>query len=218
MFKFKKRIAIMLATALVFVMFSGAALASSLGIGFVKCSTYLNVRSNNNTSAAIVGKLYNGSQVTVLASSNGWYNIKYGTGTAWVSSSYVTLQNNISIVVQTAQSLVGTKYIYGGATPSGFDCSGYTMYVYSKVGVTLVHRAAVQATEGTAVSRSNLKLGDLVFFATDGVTRNVTHCGIYIGNNNVLQAQTGSVQKVAQISLTNSYWSNAYVSARRILN
>jgi cell wall-associated NlpC family hydrolase len=218
MLKLKKKVSLILVTALAFVIFSGAVLASSIGIGVVKCSTYLNVRSSNSTSATIIGKLYNGNKITVLASSNGWYNINYGTGTAWVSSNYVALQSSSSIVVQTAQSLVGTKYVFGGATPSGFDCSGYTMYVYSKVGISLKHSAAVQATAGTAVSRSNLRPGDLVFFATDGVTRNVTHCGIYIGNNNVLQAETGSVQKVASISLTNSYWTKAYVSARRILN
>lgn len=217
MLKLRNKFIIAIAAIFALGMINFASLAASTQIGVVKCSTYLNVRQSCSTSAAVIGKLYNGNQVTIVGSISGWYNIDFGSKTAWVSSSYVTLENKTTIVVQTAQSLIGVKYVFGGATPSGFDCSGYTMYVYSKVGITLVHSAATQSTEGTAVSRSSLKPGDIVFFAT-GTTRAVTHCGIYIGNNNVLQAETGSVQKVAQISLSNSYWSSAYVSARRLIS
>lgn len=217
MLKFKKGFIITLATILAFGLLNGSTLAFSTATGTVKCSTYLNVRQSNSVSSAILGKLYNGGQVTIIGSSNGWYNINFGGKTAWVSSNYVALEDKLSTVVQTAKSLQGVKYVFGGATPSGFDCSGYTMYVYSKVGITLVHSAAVQATQGAAVNISNLKPGDLVFFATDGFTSKITHVGIYIGNNEVLQAQTGSVQKVAIANLTNSYWSRVYITARRFI-
>ena len=217
MLKFKKSFIVLLAVILTFGMFNFAALAASSEQGTVTCSC-LNVRKSDSTSSAIVGKLYLGQQVTIVGSSSGWYNIDFNGGTDWVSSSYVTLEDKAAIVVQTAESLEGVKYVFGGDTPSGFDCSGYTMYCYNKVGVTLVHSAAVQSTEGTAVSRSDLKPGDLVFFATDTGSRAVSHVGIYIGNNNVLQAETGTVEKVAIASLTNSYWSSAYVSARRFVS
>jgi uncharacterized protein YraI len=217
MVKFKKFFFVLLAMVMTFGMLNFAALAASSELGTVKCAC-LNVRKSDSTSSAIVGKLYSGGQVTIVGSASGWYNIDFNGGTAWVSSSYITLGDKAATVVKTAESLEGVKYIFGGDTPSGFDCSGYTMYCYSKVGVTLVHSAAMQATEGTAVSRSDLKPGDLVFFATDTGSRAVSHVGIYIGNNDVLQAETGSVEKVAIASLTNSYWSSAYVTARRFVS
>jgi cell wall-associated NlpC family hydrolase len=217
MFKFKKILMMTLAIIMTFSFLNIAALAFSPAIGTVKCSTYLNVRQSNSTSSAIVGKLYNGGQVTIISGSYGWYNINYGGKTAWVSSSYITFADKQTTVVETAISLQNIKYVFGGATPSGFDCSGYTMYVYNKIGITLPHSSSMQATKGTAVSRSNLKPGDLVFFATDGVTRNINHVGIYVGDNMVLQAQTGTTQKIAIANLTNSYWSRVYVTARRLL-
>jgi cell wall-associated NlpC family hydrolase len=218
MLKLKKLLIISLATVMAISLLNISVFASGTAAGTVKCSTYLNVRQSDSSSSAIVGKLYSGQQVTIIGGSYGWYHINYNGKTAWVSGNYITFADKQTTVVETAVSLQDIKYVFGGATPSGFDCSGYSKYVYSKVGVTLVHSAAVQAAEGSAVSRSSLKPGDLVFFATDGKTRNITHVGIYIGDNNVLQAQTGSVQKIAMISLTNSYWSSAYVSARRVLN
>jgi peptidoglycan DL-endopeptidase CwlO len=113
-----------------------------------------------------------------------------------------------SSVVSIALAYLGVPYVWGGATPSGFDCSGFTMYVYAKVGVYLPHNAAMQFGMGTPVSRSQLAPGDLVFF------NGLSHVGMYIGGGRFVHApHTGDVVKISSLS---EYWYSAtYVGARR---
>lgn len=112
-------------------------------------------------------------------------------------------------VVGIAMQYLGVPYKWGGADPStGFDCSGFSMYVYAKVGVSLPHHAATQFGMGTPVSLSELQPGDLVFFHGLG------HMGIYIGNDSFIHApRTGDVVKISQIS---GWYANRFVGARRI--
>ena len=111
-------------------------------------------------------------------------------------------------VVGIAESYLGTPYVWGGASPSGFDCSGFTMYVYSKVGVSLPHNAAAQHGYGSPVARSDLQPGDLVFF--DGLG----HVGLYVGGNTFIHApHTGDVVKYSSIS---GWYASTYVGARRL--
>ena len=111
-------------------------------------------------------------------------------------------------VVGIAMQYLGTPYVYGGASPSGFDCSGFVMYVYSKVGVSLPHNAAAQYGYGTPVSRSQLQPGDLVFFNGLG------HDGIYIGGGQFIHSpHTGDVVKISSIS---GWYSSTYMGARRL--
>jgi peptidoglycan DL-endopeptidase CwlO len=108
-------------------------------------------------------------------------------------------------VVAIAMRYLGTPYVWGGASPSGFDCSGFTMYVYAQVGVSLPHSSYAQYGMGVAVSRSQLQPGDLVFFYGLG------HEGIYIGGGQYIHApHTGDVVKISSIG-------SGYVGARRIL-
>lgn len=88
-------------------------------------------------------------------------------------------------VLARGYSLRGVPYRYGGSTPRGFDCSGFTSYVYRKVGVKLPRRASLQARYAKKISRSKAKRGDLVFFRSGG---RVYHVGIYAGKNKVLHA------------------------------
>jgi cell wall-associated NlpC family hydrolase len=113
-----------------------------------------------------------------------------------------------SSVVSIALQYLGVPYVWGGASPSGFDCSGFTMYVYAKVGVSLPHNAAMQYGMGTPVSRSQLAPGDLVFF------NGLSHVGMYIGGGRFVHApHTGDVVKISSLS---EYWYSAtYVGARR---
>lgn len=100
-----------------------------------------------------------------------------------------------SDVVEYAVKFLGVPYVYGGSTPSGFDCSGFTAYVYSHFGVSLNRRARDQAYQGTPVSFNQLQPGDLVFFGTPAY-----HVGIYVGNGMYIHApQTGDVVKISTL-------------------
>ncbi|HMI98246.1 MAG TPA: NlpC/P60 family protein [Gaiellaceae bacterium] len=111
-------------------------------------------------------------------------------------------------VVGIAMQYLGTPYVYGGASPSGFDCSGFVMYVFAQVGVSLPHNAAAQYGYGMPVSRDQLQAGDLVFFNGLG------HVGIYIGGGQFIHSpHTGDVVKISSLS---GWYSSTYVGARRL--
>lgn len=115
-------------------------------------------------------------------------------------------------LVQKARTYLGYAYTWGGNQPSsGFDCSGFTQYVFSQFGKSLNRVSQEQAQEGTAVSKNNLEPGDLVFFATDGP---LSHVGIYIGNGNFINAASSHVEIDG---LNTGYWASVYETARRIL-
>jgi cell wall-associated NlpC family hydrolase len=113
-----------------------------------------------------------------------------------------------SSVVAIAERYLGVPYSWGGASPSGFDCSGLVMYVFAQVGVSLPHSSYAQYGMGSPVSRDQLQPGDLVFF--DGLG----HVGIYVGGGSFIHApHTGDVVKISSIS---GWYASTYVGARRI--
>lgn len=118
-----------------------------------------------------------------------------------------------SSVIATAKQYIGVSYVYGGTTPSGFDCSGFVQYVFSKNGITLPRVSRDQYQTGKSVSFSNLQPGDLVFFslAKNGV---VDHVGIYVGNNQFINA---SSSKGVTIYTLGSYWQSAFLGAKRVI-
>lgn len=216
MLNFKKAMTFIAAIIMSAAMYTVFVSASSLSVGNVTVSTYLNVRSAGNTGAPIIGKLYNGTQVTITYNVNGWDKITYSGTTGWVSHQYIRIDKAQTVMTAT-KSQIGVPYIFGTESPyKSFDCSGLTMYAYSQVGISLPHSSSAQATYGWWVSRSSLMPGDLLFFSTDGSGR-ITHCGVYVGNNLFISAQSGA-GAVKEASLTNSYWSGAYVTARRLFS
>ena len=111
-------------------------------------------------------------------------------------------------VVGIAMRYLGTRYVWGGASPAGFDCSGLVMYVYGQMGVSLPHYTGAQWNVGVPVSRSDLQPGDLVFF--DGLG----HVGIYIGGGQFIHApHTGDVVKISSLT---GWYSSEFIGGRRI--
>lgn len=116
-------------------------------------------------------------------------------------------------IVGRALGYRGTRYRWGGGSPSGFDCSGFTSYVYKHFGVKLPHSSKAQSKVGKYVPKSQMQAGDLVFFHT---TRSgVSHVGIYIGNGQFVHASS-SRGRVRTDSLNSGYYARRYVTARRI--
>ncbi len=129
------------------------------------------------------------------------------TAAASTTATPQTLPAGHPEAAQIALRYLGVKYVWGGASPDGFDCSGLVMYVYAQLGISLPHFAAAQYALGVAVPRDELQPGDLVFF--DGLD----HVGIYIGGGEMVHApQTGDVVKITPLSA----FGDRYVGARRI--
>lgn len=118
-----------------------------------------------------------------------------------------------SSVVEKAKSFIGSKYVYGGSSPNGFDCSGFTSYIYNQYGISLNRTAAGQNSNGTAVDRGNLQPGDLVLFGKSGIN----HVGIYVGNGQIVHAANAS-RGVTTDTINSGYYNTNYVGARRVIN
>lgn len=132
-----------------------------------------------------------------------------------------------SEIVAYAKEFLGVPYVYGGASPSGFDCSGFTMYVFDHFGISMGHGAQMQSREGTTVKAdksskssllNNLEVGDLVFFLDYETMDEIGHCGIYIGNGDFIHASSGSGYCVKINSLLpGEYYNTRYCAARRVI-
>lgn len=150
---------------------------------------------------------------TTNANANNNTNNNKETTTQTQTSTQNTSSSNGSAIVATAKKYLGYRYVYGGASPStGFDCSGFTSYVYKQHGISLNRTAAGQYSNGVAVSRANLQPGDLVMFGKSGIN----HVAIYIGGGQIIHASTPSTG-VRIDSLSTGYYNNNYVGARRII-
>jgi len=117
-----------------------------------------------------------------------------------------------------AKMFKGGRYIWGGTTPKGFDCSGYVQYLYKKNNISLPRTAWAQSQKGEAVEVENLQKGDLLFFLTDksrGIP--VTHVGIYIGHGEFIHAASKK-QGIIISPLTHGSYAKKFVSARRVIN
>jgi cell wall-associated NlpC family hydrolase len=131
-----------------------------------------------------------------------------GVGASTPEGSTVAPPNVHGGVVGIAMHYLGVPYVWGGASPRGFDCSGLVMYVFAQMGISLPHSSYSQAAMGTPVSISQLQPGDLVFFT------GASHVGIYIGGGQFIHApHTGDVVKISSLS---GYYASAFYTARRI--
>ncbi|CAG7652980.1 C40 family peptidase [Paenibacillus allorhizosphaerae] len=109
---------------------------------------------------------------------------------------------------------LGSPYKWSGTTTKGFDCSGYTSWVFKKFGIDLPHTSKGQATVGDSVDKDQLRPGDLVFFNTDG--KGISHVGVYVGDGKFYHSATDKGVIITKMS--DSYYTKRYVTARRVLS
>ena len=194
------------------------------------------LRSGPGTKFGKISMLAKGSTGKTLASKGKWTKIALANGACgYVYSSLIAkgagtissaapsqtpaaspdtkLSSDNSSLIQTALACRGARYRRGGTSRGGFDCSGFTRYIFAKHGVRLPHSSAAQAGLGSPVSRNDLRSGDLVFFHT--YRRTISHVGIYIGNGQFVHAATHG-RGVTVDSLNSGYYSPRYRGARRV--
>lgn len=203
---------------------------------YISSNASAHFRSGPSTSSQSLGKLPKNTKITITGEENDWYKVSYNGKDGYISKSLVTegeppattssrsqeeprnvttaTQSSSSNVVQVAESYAGSKYVSGGSSPSGFDCSGFTQYVYGKCGITLSRTSYTQATQGTAVSKSELQPGDLLLFHYYG-SSSIGHVGIYVGNGKFIHA-ANSNRGVVYDSIESGYYAENYAGARRL--
>jgi len=121
--------------------------------------------------------------------------------------------NSSTSLINSARDYLGVKYVYGGTTTSGFDCSGFTQRAFRDVGISIPRTTGQQYAIGKSVSKANLIPGDLVFFNTTG--KGVSHVGIYIGANQFINSASSKGVSIASIN-DPYYWGSRYIGARRV--
>ena len=200
--------------------------------GYVSSNAAARMRQEPNTDSEILIRLPANTIVTVISEENDWYKVSYNGQEGYISKELITMgtppaeepssrtleeprstdtiSNNTSAegIVSTAQNFLGGAYVSGGTSPSGFDCSGFTQYVYKHFGYSISRTSGSQRSDGIGVSKSNLRAGDIVCFSG--------HVGIYISNNNFIHAENPA-NGVTISSLNESYYKRNYITARRII-
>jgi cell wall-associated NlpC family hydrolase len=197
------------------------AYADNMTVGNVQLQVLgntVNVRSGPGMSSQKIGQVHPGDIVQAKAKNDdNWYQIDFHGETGWVAGwlvqvyqpSAVASRGLVTGVIGVAERFLGRPYHYGASGPYSFDCSGYTRYVFSLLGINLPHTANGQAQVGERVTSPSP--GDLVFFGSNGY---MTHVGIYIGNNSFINAANyGSGVTVSSLS----NFSPRYAEARRII-
>ena len=181
----------------------------------------LNVRAEKSTEAEVLSQVGNSEAFTVNSVADGWVEISVDDSVGYISQDYVTLAQALptaktieqvkygdgvsdvrASVVSYALQFVGNRYVWGGTSlEKGIDCSGFTMRILGKYGISLPHSSKAQPSYGTKISASEAKPGDLFFY---GSGRSISHVAIYIGNGQIVHASN----KRDGIKVSNAYYRN----------
>ena len=195
--------------------------------GYIK-GTGVRMRSGASTTSSILGVYNTGTEMTITGESGNWYKVSYSGRDGYVCKDYMTTTKPDNgggsgstpsgsigeTIVATAKQYMGAPYVYGGMSPSGFDCSGFVNYVYKLCGYSMSRVASsIYNNNGTYVEKANLQLGDLVFFASN--SSSIGHVGIYIGSGQFIHSSSGAGCVVIS-DLSSSYYLKNYVGAKRI--
>lgn len=201
-----------------------------------------NVREKATTASKVLTTVGKRTAVSVLGEEGDFYKVKLNNKVGYISKSLLvddknqikeeTVNNTTSNVttntsnntgntsagqkvIDFAQKYLGYKYVYGGTTPSGFDCSGFVYYVFNSCGYNISRSCSVQAKTGSAVSKSNLQAGDVIFF-NNGSGGSIGHVGIYIGGGKFIHAANPK-RGVVIDTINSGYYYTYYYSARRFV-
>ncbi len=167
----------------------------------------LKVREQPGINNPVITFVSKGEELIVLDQMDDWIKVDLDGEEAYVSADYVTIEDKLQTavtmkdllqeygvqstraqLVEYAKQFVGNRYVWGGVSlTNGVDCSGFTMQIYKKYGISLPHHAASQANYGTRVTAETIRPGDLIFYSKGG---RINHVGIYIGNGQVLHASS----------------------------
>lgn len=201
------------------------------------------VRYSPDSESTVIGKLENGTELSVTDRYDDFYEIDCFGMTGYIERSQVmvddngyyyvnckedsqetttlsgTQQNQVQILqgkaVVLSEEQLGVPYVWGGTSPAGFDCSGFVQYIFDELGYTLNRTATAQLEDGLIVDPEDLQPGDLVFF--EGTTSEdaiSSHVGIYVGDEEFIHA---SSRGISYSSLDEEYYADSFLCARRVI-
>ena len=201
------------------------------------------IRNSPAYTATVIGRMEEGAEVTVLEIQGDFYKIDCYDMTGFIAREqvewreddgyyvnckedsqetelleYTSLSQALLLrhsLLRLAQEQLGTPYVYGGKKPGGFDCSGFTYYLYSMHDFELNRTASQQLRDGIIVAKEGMQIGDLVFFRETYETYPASHVGIYAGNNQVIHAGSNGI---CYSDLDSSYYAEYFLCARRVIN
>ena len=230
--------------SLVFPVAAAEATQTSESLSDTKESTLTTVvRNYGFYGSAVIGQMENGTKVTVLGQRNDFYKVDCYDMTGYIAISqiaqnekgeyyvncqegssetrtmyYETLADTLALrksILALADAQNGTPYVYGGTRPGGFDCSGFTQFLYKEHGFQLNRRASTQLQDGIVVPKECMIAGDLVFFREAWEPCEASHVGIYVGNNTIIHS--GS-KGICYANLDVDWFAETFLCARRVLN
>lgn len=178
----------------------------------------------------VIGHVYLDTVLDVTGRFNNWIAVSYMGGTGFVYGSYIQIPYFVNLpqarlsgqgigyeLVDLAMNYLGTRYLWGGTTPNGFDCSGFMVYLLGHFDIRVNRVSRDMAHNGVQVNRSDLQPGDLVFFAATPGGSRITHVGMYIGDGRFIHSSSERTGGVIISYMSSAFNNPRFVTARRVI-